>query len=57
MAKKEDEDIVVTLEFSMSRGELEEFVEEHGDVNDWAFGEICQNQGFGLLTGCRIGKA
>lgn len=55
MAK--DDDVVVTLEFTMPRKELEDFVEENGNVDDWAFGEICQNHDFGMLTGCQIKRA
>jgi len=41
----------VVMEFEIDEDELDEFIEEHGDVYEWAFAEICQNWGFGFLTG------
>lgn len=51
MAKK------VTLEFSFDDDEFEEFMEGEyvqGDLSSWVFAEMCQNQGFGFLTACRV---
>ncbi len=45
---------IVTLTFSFEDDDLEKFVEENGNVFDWAFGEICQNQDFGFLIGCNV---
>ena len=40
----------VTLEFIFDEDELVEFVENHGTINDFIFGELCQNWNFGFLT-------
>ena len=40
----------VTFVFEIDEEELEEFEDTNGDLYDWAFAEICQNQGFGFLT-------
>jgi len=45
---------VVTLTFSFEDDDLEQFIEENGNIKDWAFGELCQNQDFGFLIGCNI---
>ncbi len=44
----------VTLTFSFEDEDLDKFIEENGNIEDWAFGEICQNQDFGFLIGCRV---
>lgn len=45
---------IVALQFRFEDDELEDFVKENGDIDDWVFGEMCQNQGFGFLVGCSI---
>ena len=57
----------VTLEFIFEDGELEDFaaetMEEFGlsaddfNLREWVFGEICQNQGFGFLSGLSVVEA
>ena len=44
----------VILEFEFENGELEDFLETtSSSLYDWVFAEMCQNHGFGFLTGIR----
>ena len=40
----------VILEFEIDEDDLDEFEKQNGNLYEWVFGEICQNQGFGFLT-------
>ena len=46
--------VVIVVEFEDD--ELEEFIEDtcHGDLREWVFGELCQNQGMGFLTNLQV---
>ena len=47
----------LTLEFEIEEDDLQTFIAENGgDLNEWVFAEICQNQGLGFLVGCRTEK-
>lgn len=49
---------LVTLQFIFEDDELEEFRADNdinrNELQEWVFGEMCQNQGFGFLTTCRV---
>lgn len=40
----------VSFVFEIDEEELQEFENTNGNLYDWAFGEICQNLGFGFLS-------
>ena len=44
--------IRLILEFDFEdRGELSELITNlGGDLNEWVYGELCQNRGFGFLS-------
>jgi len=50
---------VIILTFEIDDEELKEFLERDdvgGGLYEWAYGELCQNQGFGFLTGVQVSK-
>lgn len=47
----------VTMVFEMDDEEYDEFLDREdvqGNLRDWVFGEICQNQDFGFLTSLKV---
>jgi hypothetical protein len=44
----------VTVTFSIEDEDLEQFIEENGELDAWLFGIICQNYDFGFLTGVSV---
>ena len=47
----------VTMVFELDQDEYDEFLEREevaGDLREWAFAEICQNQDFGFLTNLKV---
>lgn len=49
----------ITMVFEFEDEDLGEFMEENEiddtqGIQEWVFGEICQNQNFGFLTGFSI---
>jgi hypothetical protein len=51
---------VITLRFEIEDDQLKEFLardDVRGDLNEWAFGELTQNEGLGTLIECTIADA
>ncbi len=49
----------ITLVFEFEQEDLVEFmedneIEDESGIEEWVFGEICQNQDFGFLTGFKV---
>ena len=47
----------ITMCFEMDDEDYETFLERddvQGDLREWVFAELCQNQDFGFLTSCYV---
>jgi len=48
---------IVTMTFEFEDDEFEEFMEKEdvsGQLHDWLFAELCQNNSFGMLTDLKV---
>jgi hypothetical protein len=48
---------IITMQFELTDEEYGEFLDQeevNGNLREWVFGEICQNQGFGFLTSLTV---
>ena len=45
----------ITIQLDIEEDDYNEFLSNNGgDLNEWIFGEICQNQGLGFLTDLKV---
>lgn len=45
---------IITIQLEIEDDELQEFINNYGDLQDFVFGELCQNYGLGFLFALSI---